>query len=375
MIEFRNIRKEYQDVTPIENLSAVIRDGEIVSIIGPSGTGKSTLLRMVNMLTEPSSGQIFVDGEEITAKNYPLNKLRQKAVMVFQNFNLFSNLTVIENVTEAPIRLKGIKPSEAYDKGMELLKKVGLAREALKYPDELSSGQKQRVAIARTLAMDPEIILFDEPTSALDPTMVGEVEKAIQGLCGKGYTILLVTHDMKFAEKVSTRIIFLCNGGVCEDGSPEEIFHNPKKQETIEFVKQSKEFNCVVTEEDDDSEFLEFYTQIDRFAFRNGLGQKTKERVITLFEEIVFQILIPENKKRAKEGTGSGKYEIPFHVSYSTRGAGTMVDIETGELDINMERDYPLSYRLIEFCSESFAFEEDGSGKKKIVIKVKEENR
>ena len=315
MIEFRHIRKEYENITPIEDLSVVIHDGETVSVIGPSGTGKSTFLRMINMLETPTSGQIFVDGEDITAKGYPLEKLRQKAVMVFQNFNLFNNLTVIENVAAAPIKLKGMDPGEAYDKGMEILKKVGLARIALQYPDQLSGGQKQRAAIARTLAMDPEIILFDEPTSALDPTMVGEVEKVIQSLCDKGYTILLVTHDMEFAKKVSTRTLFLCDGGIYEDGTPEQIFHNPRKQKTIEFINQSKEFECILTEEDDDSEFPEFYTKLDQFTFSIGLGKKTKERIQALFEEIVFQILIPEFKRLEKENQRSGKYEIRFHLN------------------------------------------------------------
>ena len=372
MIEFKNVSKVYENVTPIDNLSVKINDGDVVSIIGPSGTGKSTFLRMINMLSEPSSGQILINGEDITAKDYPLDKLRQKAVMVFQNYNLFNNLTVIENVTEAPIRLKGIKPSEAYDKGMELLKRVGLARIALKYPDELSGGQKQRVAIARTLAMDPEIILFDEPTSALDPTMVGEVEKVIQSLCGLGYTMLLVTHDMKFAEKVATRVLFLCDGKVYEDGTPEEIFKHPTKQKTIEFINQSKEFDCVLTQDDDDSQFPDFYTQIDLFTFNNGLGSKTKERVKCLFEEIVFQILIPELKKRKTQE--NSEYKIYFHVSYSTRNECTTVEVNSEALNIDVSNEYPISYKLIDFCSKHIELIPTENGNKKLVIEVKSEN-
>lgn len=374
MIEFRNISKAYESVTPINNLSVTINDGEVVSLIGPSGTGKSTLLRMVNMLTKPTSGQVFVNGEDITAEGYPLDKLRQKVVMVFQNYNLFNNLTVIENVTEAPIRLKGMKPSEAYDKGMELLKKVGLAKTALKYPDELSGGQKQRVAIARTLAMDPEVILFDEPTSALDPTMVGEVEKVIQSLCGLGYTMLLVTHDMSFAEKVASRVLFLCDGNVYDDGTPEQIFKHPSKQKTIEFINQSKEFNCVLTQDDDDSQFPDFYTQIDRFTFTNGLGSKTKERVKTLFEEIVFQILIPEFKKRKTQGIGNDEYTINFHVSYSTRNERTTIVVNSEALNIDVEKEYPISYKLINFCSKSAELISVENGSKQFVIEVKGEN-
>ena len=179
MIEIEHLKKEYENVTPLEDVNVTINEGDIISVIGPSGTGKSTLLRCINLLETPTSGTIRVDGEEITAPKYDISSIRKKMGMVFQSFNLFGHMTVIENVMIPPMDLLGKSKQEAYDEGMKLLRMVGLAQKALNYPDELSGGQKQRVAIARTLAMDPEIILFDEPTSALDPTMVGEVQAVI----------------------------------------------------------------------------------------------------------------------------------------------------------------------------------------------------
>ncbi|MDO4939027.1 MAG: hypothetical protein Q4E54_03600 [Lachnospiraceae bacterium] len=221
--------------------------------------------------------------------------------------------------------------------------------------------------------MDPEIILFDEPTSALDPTMVGEVEKVIQSLCGKGYTILLVTHDMKFAEKVSTRILFLCDGGVYEDGTPDQIFHHPQKQKTIEFINQSKEFECVITEEDGEDSFPEFYTKIDQFTFNNGLDEKIKERVQGLFEEIVFQVLIPEHKKRTRDNGVEDKYEIRFHVSHSTRGEGTIVEIDAEKMDVDIDEEYLIQRRLIEYSASDIRFEDKDNGMGKMTIKVRED--
>ena len=184
MIKIEHLRKEYESITPLEDVSVQINDGDVISVIGPSGTGKSTLLRCINLLEDPTSGHIYIDDDEITAKDCDVNRIRQKLGMVFQSFNLFDHLTVIENIMMSPVKLKGLSRQEAYDKAIELLKMVGLGEKVMAYPDELSGGQKQRIAIARALAMDPEIIMFDEPTSALDPTMVGEVEEVIRRLEG-----------------------------------------------------------------------------------------------------------------------------------------------------------------------------------------------
>ena len=229
MIKIENLSKSYGDLEVLKNISVEINKGEVISIIGPSGCGKSTFIRCLNRLEEPTSGKIFIDGEEITGKNIKLHKLRMKMGMVFQSFNLFSHLTIIENIMLGPVNLLKMDRQTAYDEGMELLEMVGLGSKSLSYPDELSGGQKQRAAIARTLAMKPEIVLFDEPTSALDPRMTSEVLAVIKKLAADGLTMMIVTHEMKFAKNVSNRVFYMDEKGIYEDGTPEQIFENPKK--------------------------------------------------------------------------------------------------------------------------------------------------
>ena len=213
MIELRHLKKIYENAEPLKDVSVTINDGDVIAVIGPSGTGKSTLIRCINLLEKPTGGQIFLNGEEITAKGYDVRKARRKMGMVFQSFNLFGHLTVIENLMVPPMDLLGKSRQEAYEKGVELLRRVGLADKALNYPDELSGGQQQRVAIARTLAMDPEIILLAEPPSALDPTMVSEVQAVIRDLSRSGKTMMIVTHEMNFARAISNRVFYMDEGG------------------------------------------------------------------------------------------------------------------------------------------------------------------
>ena len=239
MIEIRHLRKEFDDNTiPLKDINVTINNGDVISIIGPSGTGKSTLLRCINMLTEPTSGQIIVDGQDITERGCNLNEVRKKMGMVFQSFNLFGHLTVIENIMNPQITLLGRSRQEAFDKAMYLLTQVGLATKVFSYPDELSGGQQQRIAIARTLAMDPDIILFDEPTSALDPSMIGEVQSVIKLLAKTGRTMMIVTHEMDFARKISNRVLFMSDGVIYEEGTPKQIFDHPKKELTRKFVQR-----------------------------------------------------------------------------------------------------------------------------------------
>ena len=214
MIKIENLSKSYGDLEVLKNISVEIGRGEVISIIGPSGCGKSSFIRCLNRLEEPMSGKIFIDGEEITGKNTKLHKLRMKMGMVFQSFNLFSHLTIIENIMLGPVNLLKMDRQTAYDEGMKLLETVGLGSKSLSYPDELSGGQKQRAAIARTLAMKPEIVLFDEPTSALDPRMVSEVLAVIKKLAADGLTMMIVTHEMKFAKNVSTRVFYMDEKGI-----------------------------------------------------------------------------------------------------------------------------------------------------------------
>lgn len=290
MITIRHICKEYPGVTPLKDVNAEIEKGEIISIIGPSGTGKSTLLRCLNGLETPTSGGILVDGEDIMARGADLSKVRRKMGMVFQSFNLFSHKMIIENIMMAPMDLLGMAPQDAYREGMRLLEMVGLGEKSLAYPDELSGGQKQRVAIARVLAMHPEIILFDEPTSALDPTMVGEVLSVIRSLAREGLTMMIVTHEMKFARDVSTRIFYMDQGEIYEDGPPEQIFDNPGRERTRAFVKRLKVFEREIHSRRFD--FIEINTAIEEFGRRQILSQRNINNIQLIFEELCVQTLL-----------------------------------------------------------------------------------
>ncbi len=292
MIKINHLRKEYPNVTPLKDVNVEIKKGDVISVIGPSGTGKSTLIRCLNMLDPPTSGEIWVNGELITDKKCDLNKVRQKMGMVFQSFNLFAHMNVIENVMAAPMHLLGKSKQEAYDNGIRLLRTVGLADKAFNYPDELSGGQKQRVAIARTLAMEPEIILFDEPTSALDPTMVGEVQAVIKELAKEGLTMIIVTHEMRFAREVANRVFYMDDGGVYEDGTPEEIFDNPKRDRTKRFIKHIKVFENLITSRDFD--FIGLNTALEEFGRKNCISQRMIMRAEAVFEELCTEIIIPK---------------------------------------------------------------------------------
>ncbi len=238
MIETVNLHKSFGKLHVLQGVSNQIREGECVSIIGPSGGGKSTYLRCLNMLETPEEGQIFVEGVEITGKKVDINKHRQKMGMVFQLFNVFPHLTVKENVTMAPVLLKKKTRQEADEMAMSLLARVGLAEKAGEHPGRLSGGQKQRLAIVRALAMEPDMMLFDEPTSALDPEMVGEVLNVIRDLLKSGMTTVIVTHEMGFAKEVSDRVLFMDKGVIAEEGSPAEIFGNPQNARTREFLSK-----------------------------------------------------------------------------------------------------------------------------------------
>ena len=291
MISVQHIRKEYPNAVPLKDLSVEINKGDVIAVIGPSGTGKSTLLRCINMLDPPTSGKIFIDGDEITARDCKVHLVRRKMGMVFQSFNLFSHLNVIENIMKGPVELRGLSRQEAYDRGMELLRQVGLADRALNFPDELSGGQKQRVAIARTLAMEPEIILFDEPTSALDPTMVGEVLAVIKQLARQGLTMMIVTHEMKFAREVSNRVFYMDEGGIYEDGTPEEIFDHPKRENTRRFIQRLKA--CDVTIRSRDFDFIGVNTALEEFGRTHMMEQRTILGAQRVFEELGVQLILP----------------------------------------------------------------------------------
>ncbi|HAT4182631.1 amino acid ABC transporter ATP-binding protein [Clostridium perfringens] len=238
MINVRNLYKSFGKNEVLKDINETIKKGEVVVIIGPSGSGKSTFLRCLNLLEEPTSGVINFEGEDITDKNVDINKIREKMGMVFQQFNLFPHKTVMENLTIGPTKIKNISNGDAIKKGSELLEKVGLLDKKNVYPNSLSGGQKQRIAIARALAMEPDVMLFDEPTSALDPEMVGEVLGVMKSLAKDGMTMVVVTHEMGFAKEVGDRILFMDEGRIIEEGTPEDIFQNPKNSRTKDFLSK-----------------------------------------------------------------------------------------------------------------------------------------
>ncbi len=234
----KNLKKNFGQLEVLKKISLEVEEGEVVCLIGPSGSGKSTFLRCLNRLEKITAGEVNVDGHPISDPNININRVRENIGMVFQHFNLFPHLTVRENITLAPVELKKMEKAAASDKALELLERVGLADKADAYPGQLSGGQKQRVAIARALAMNPDIMLFDEPTSALDPEMVGEVLEVMKQLAADGMTMVVVTHEMGFAREVADRVIFMDDGYIVEEGTPEEVFGNPKEERTISFLNK-----------------------------------------------------------------------------------------------------------------------------------------
>lgn len=237
MITVKNLKKNFGNLTVLKGIDVTIEKGECVVVIGPSGSGKSTFLRCLNRLEEPDGGEIDIEGTDLLSPHTDINEMRQRIGMVFQHFNLFPHKTILENVTLAPIKLKKIPQKEAEDAALELLRRVGIEDKASVYPSTLSGGQKQRVAIARSLAMNPQVMLFDEPTSALDPEMVGEVLDVMKNLAKEGMTMVVVTHEMGFAKEVANRVLFMADGVILEEGTPQEIFEHPQHERTKAFIK------------------------------------------------------------------------------------------------------------------------------------------
>ncbi len=315
MIELKHLRKEYPNAIPLQDVNVTINEGDIISVIGPSGTGKSTLIRCINLLDKPTSGSIIINGIDITDKDCDIREVRKKMGMVFQSFNLFGHQTVIENVMKGPMDLLKMPKQEAYERAVELLKMVGLETRAFNYPDMLSGGQKQRVAIARTLSMDPDIILFDEPTSALDPTMIGEVQTVIRKLAQMGKTMIIVTHEMKFAREICNRVFYMDQGGIYEDGTPEQIFDNPQKELTRRFVHQLKVKEIQITPEDLDP--LRPLHELNLYLIKNAVPAQMRYRIEAVFEELCLQVIKPTLKQP----------QINFVLEYSEAKRKTSISV------------------------------------------------
>ena len=357
MIRLEHVRKVYPNAEPLKDVNAEVSNGDVISVIGPSGTGKSTLLRCVNLLERPDGGKIFFEDEEITSPKCNIHKVRQKMGMVFQQFNLFGNLTVIENIMLAPVRLKGESRQSAYDNGMKLLRMVGLPDKSLNYPDQLSGGQKQRIAIARTLAMNPDVILLDEPTSALDPTMVGEVQTVIRNLAGTGKTMMIVTHEMNFARALCNRVFYLDEGEIYEEGTPDEIFGSPKRERTRRFIRrlQVLEFNI----EGSVFDFPGAVSGIDTFCRKNMIQGKQSNKLQLVFEELLQQVLIPShevNKIHAAIEYSESSGEICLDVRYDGKVISpeklgdelsySIIRAEASEIEHMAEQDEEYSNRV-----------------------------
>ncbi len=364
MIKIEHLCKEYSDVTPLKDVCAEINKGDVISVIGPSGVGKSTLLRCINRLEEPTSGTVSVDGEIITDPGCDIYRIRRKMGMVFQSFNLFHNLNIIDNLTAAPMDILKIPRDQAYREGMELLERVGLADKAECFPEELSGGQQQRAAIARAIAMKPEIILFDEPTSALDPAMAGEVLSVIRDLASEGMTMLIVTHEMKFARDVSDRIFYMDEGIIYEEGTPDQIFDRPGKKKTREFIKRLKTTSIVIDEPGPD--FHDIIRQLENYG-KDAMLSPGELRYVTLtFEEMVMQNILGFLEDR-----GQG-YPVITEIEHSEIDQRAVMEISYGggRYDPLTEGD-ELSVMIVKrICSDiGYAYDEY-EGKNKITAVI-----
>ncbi len=286
MIRIEHLSKHFGNLVVLKDITTEIKKGEVISVIGPSGTGKSTLLRCLNLLEQPTGGKIFIDEIPLLDKHTDVPKVRQKMGMVFQSFNLYSHLSVLENLTIGPIKLLGMKKNEANEKALALLKLVGLAEKVYSYPDELSGGQKQRVAIARCMAMEPEILLFDEPTSALDPTMVSEVLAVIRRLAREGMTMVIVTHEMEFARNTSSRVFYMDEGIIYEEGTPLQIFENPQREKTKAFIHRIRSLHHQITSKDYD--LYAIHGEMELFCEKHMITKSTCNYVQLLAEEILL---------------------------------------------------------------------------------------
>lgn len=358
MIELIHLEKNYGSVTPLRDVNAVIRDGDVISVIGPSGTGKSTLLRCINLLERPTGGRILLNGEEITAPNYDVTKARRRMGMVFQSFNLFGHLTVIENLMLAQVDILKKTKQEAYDTGIALLRRVGLQGREMQYPDQLSGGQKQRVAIARTLSMDPDIILMDEPTSALDPAMVGEVQAVIRDLAGSGRTMMIVTHEMGFARAICNRVFYMDQGEIHEEGTPEQVFDHPQKELTRRFIRNLKVLELHINDRTYD--FIAAGTEIDRYCMRSDIPARIKYRIRLAFEELVQQILLP-----------AGHLPVDVTIEYSAEEGKALVNVGySGERCDPAESENELSFRVLKQSVDEVTYAYNPGAERSNTVKV-----
>ena len=326
LIQVKNLRKSFGSLQVLKGVNLEVSEGERIAIIGGSGCGKSVFLRSLELLEVPDSGQIFIDGQEITARGADINQIRRKMGMVYQKFYLFSHMNILDNLCLAPVKLLGMPRPEAESKAMEWLSKVGLTSKVHSMPANLSGGQQQRIAICRSLMMSPKVLLFDEPTSALDPTMVGEVLAMIRMLAKNNLTMLIVTHEMNFAREVADRVLFFADGGIYEEGTPDKIFDAPEREKTIAFIRKLKYFSYDITSRDFD--LLAMQGGIHDFGEKYGLSSKLVYRLELCCEELVYEMLAGcyDNKDSVN---------MSIEISYSEADGSTLIDLTSSGKKFN----------------------------------------
>ena len=347
-----HLKKSFGDIIPLKDVSCDIHRGEVIAVIGPSGTGKSTFLNLLNGLERPDAGELWFEGEDLCAAHCDMNRLRRQVGMVFQALNLFAHLTAVENVMLAQTELLGLDRQTAFEVSMSMLGRVGLADKALSYPRELSGGQQQRVAIARTMAMSPKVILFDEPTSALDPATVGEVLSILRALAGDGMTMVVVTHEMRFAREVSDRVFYMDEGVIYEQGTPGEVFENPRRERTRRFVDRLQVLDIAIDRPEFD--FAGAIAQIEAYAQRHMLSAPVRRRMTVIFEELGISILLRRFK--------APNIHITFEYSEQSGAIDVCAAFPFGDYDPLREGD-PVSVALINNAAEGWRLDEAGNHK------------
>ena len=357
LFKVEHLCKAYDDATPLTDVNCEINEGEVITVIGPSGTGKSTLAKCLNLIDEPTSGNIYYKGENILAKNFDRNAFREKVGMVFQNFNLFQHLTVVENIMLGPCNLLKMDRQEAYNKAIELLKSVGLADKAYSYPSELSGGQQQRIAIVRAVSMNPEMILFDEPTSALDPTMIGEVLLVINNLKKQGMTMLIVTHEMNFAKEISDRVFFMSDGIIYEEGTPDQIFNNPKKDKTRQFINRLKVFTWNF-----DKNSFDFYAmnnEISNYCQNHLIPTDLTKKILAASEELGVQTILPILSSESK---------ATLNLEFNNEASKADLSIKYSGDAVNPIGSNDLAHAILEHIADPIEYEYDEEKKENIVF-------
>ena len=362
LIEVKGLCKSFDGLSVLHDVNLTVEQGERIAIIGGSGCGKSVFLRSLERLHPIDAGQIFIDGQEITAKRADVDKIRRSMGMVYQKFHLFSEMDVMDNLCLAPVRLLGMKRQEAEEKAMELLSMVGLSSRAHSWPAVLSGGQQQRIAICRCLMMEPKVLLFDEPTSALDPTMVGEVLAVIRMLVKRDMTMLIVTHEMNFAREVATRVLFLADGGIYEQGTPEEIFDYPKREKTIAFIRKIKIFSFEITEKSFD--LMKLQGGIQTFSEKYGLDAARAYRLQICCEELVYEML-------SHCYPGTEKTDLLLDISYAEADQAMKIKLScTGaEYDPFSQADDGLSIIILKKVAKIIVYSyKDGQNRISVIL-------